>query len=538
LIADYDIAIVGSGFAGSIMAMIAKRLGHSVVMIERGKHPRVVIGESSTPLTNLLLEELSIRYDLPAIRPLAKWGSWQRTYPEIACGLKRGFTFYHHDLSQPTTSRPDRSRQLLVSASPKNHIADTHWYRADFDHLLVRHAQEIGVDYFDETQLTSLTEENPGFTLQGRRQGKDLSLSAKFLVDASGPRGFLHNALRLEEAGLPGLPATQALYSHFTGVERLDHLPFGKSDEQPPYPIDDAAVHHVFDGGWIWVLRFNNGMTSAGVAMTDAFASELNLSEGPEAWRRLLRKVPVLEEQFKDATPTHAFTHIPRLSFRSRTLTGRNWAMLPSAAGFVDPLLSTGFPLTLLGVSRLADILEKDWDSKTRSTRLHDYAAQTEADLLAASRLIAALYANMRDFPVFSALTLLYFTAVSYAETARRLGKPDLAASFLLRDHFDFGAQMHKLLERSEIPRSAHESRMLISAIHNAIEPFNLAGFGDPQRRNWYPVRADDLLSSARKVKSTEDEVATMLRKCGIELPANDGSPGPKPSLATLAQQH
>ena len=29
------------------------------------------------------------------------------------------------------------------------------------------------------------------------------------------------------------------------------------------------------------------------------------------------------------------------------------------AAGFVDPLLSTGFPLTLLGVARLAEIVEK-----------------------------------------------------------------------------------------------------------------------------------------------------------------------------------
>ena len=90
---QYDIAIIGSGFAGSLLAMIARRLGHSVVLIERGKHPRVVIGESSTPLTNLLLEDLTTRYDLPAIRPLAKWGTWQKAYPEVGCGLQRGFTF-------------------------------------------------------------------------------------------------------------------------------------------------------------------------------------------------------------------------------------------------------------------------------------------------------------------------------------------------------------------------------------------------------------------------------------------------------------
>ena len=34
--AHHDIAVVGSGFAGSLLAMIARRLGHSVVLIEKG----------------------------------------------------------------------------------------------------------------------------------------------------------------------------------------------------------------------------------------------------------------------------------------------------------------------------------------------------------------------------------------------------------------------------------------------------------------------------------------------------------------------
>jgi len=48
----FDIAIVGSGFAGSLLAMIARRLERSVILLERFKHPRFAIGESSiTPLT-------------------------------------------------------------------------------------------------------------------------------------------------------------------------------------------------------------------------------------------------------------------------------------------------------------------------------------------------------------------------------------------------------------------------------------------------------------------------------------------------------
>ncbi|PYK59479.1 MAG: FAD-dependent oxidoreductase, partial [Verrucomicrobia bacterium] len=130
---DFDIAVVGSGFGGSLMAMIARRLGRSVILLERGRHPRFVIGESSTPLANLLLEELARRYELPRLLPLTKWGTWQKVYPHLGCGLKRGFTFYHHQFGQPFAADPKRRDQLLVAASPRDEIADTHWYRPDFD---------------------------------------------------------------------------------------------------------------------------------------------------------------------------------------------------------------------------------------------------------------------------------------------------------------------------------------------------------------------------------------------------------------------
>jgi tetracycline 7-halogenase / FADH2 O2-dependent halogenase len=513
----YDLAIVGSGFSGSLLAMIACRLGLSVVMIEKGKHPRIVIGESSTPLTNLLLEELSDRYDLSSVRPLSKWGTWQRTYPEIPCGLKRGFTFYHHDLERPRQSLADRSEQLLVAASPHDEISDTHWYRADFDEFLVWEAQKLGVEYLDETRLSGFIGSTKEVILEGTRRSQPLSISAKFLVDASGPRGFLHRTLGLGELELPGFPATQALYSHFEGVGRLEDL-YAPPDGEPPYPVDAAAVHHVFDDGWIWVLQFNNGLTSAGVAATEAFAQKYEFNDGADAWRRIVSRIPALESQFAAAKPIRPFTHIARVAFRSAEITGRRWALLPSAAGFVDPLLSTGFPLTLMGVSRLAQVLKNDWDSPHLESSLADYAAETEADLLATARLIGALYASMDNFPVFASLSLLYFAAVSFSEAARRLGKPHLSPSVLLRDHPDFGPACISIFERARHIRTQQESEELSAAILQAIEPFNVAGLGDLKRRNWYPVDPDDLLISASKLQATESEVMALLQRCGFQL--------------------
>lgn len=513
----YDIAVVGSGFAGSLLAMIARRLGRRVILLERGRHPRVVIGESSTPLSNLVLEELAKKYDLPEVETLAKWGSWQRSHPGIGCGLKRGFSFFHHALEERGGEGLKREDQLLVAASPHDGIADTHWYRADFDHFLVREAEALGVDYLDEIDLKECAVDRSGVCLRGVRDGRSVEASAAFVVDATGPRGFLHRALKLGERELPDFPETETLYSHFSGVGRLQDMPAWIAGEEPPYPIDDAAVHHVFDGGWVWVLQFNNGVTSAGIAATTRLAEELRLSDGAPAWQRLLREIPVLREQFAGAEAVQPFRHIERLGFRSGAISGDNWALLPSAAGFVDPLLSTGFPLTLLGIARLAEIIERDWGTENFKERVKGYAAQTDAELIATSRLIGALYANMKNFPVFAALSLLYFAAASYSETARRLGRPHLAQSFLLHDEPRFGPDCARLLQRARAMPNGREAEELIEDVYRIIEPFDVAGLGGRDRGNWYPVEAEDLLRSAYKLGASRDDIMQMLVRCGFE---------------------
>ena len=104
----------------------------------------------------------------------------------------------------------------------------------------------------------------------------------------------------------------------------------------------------------MWVLRFGNGVTSAGIAVDDALAQELRLSDGAPAWERFLARYPSIAAQFADARPTREFTWMPRLAYRASVASGERWAMLPSAAAFIDPLFSTGIPLTLLGIERLA----------------------------------------------------------------------------------------------------------------------------------------------------------------------------------------
>lgn len=533
---DFDVAVVGSGFAGSLFALLCRRIGRSVVLIEKGMHPRFAIGESSSPIANLLLEELCQRYDLPRIAPLSAWGTWQRRYPEIGCGLKRGFTFYGHRAGEAFPRDPDRHDQLLVAASPRDEVADTHWYRADFDHFLVREAQAEGVEYLDRTSLASFEATAGGVRLEGGRLGRPLSIGARFAVDASGPRGFLHHALALPEAAFPHLPKNEGLYTHFQGVRRVEEMGFCPGGESPPYPPDDAALHHVFEGGWIWVLRFRDGIVSAGVAAEPRLARELSLSDGEPAWDRLLSRLPSVAEQFAGARAIRPFVHCPRLPFRAGAVSGARWALLPSAAAFVDPLLSTGIPLALLGIQRLAGILDREWERPGLEGALEAYGAATLSDADAAALLISALYATFDDFELFAALSLLYFAAASFAEAARRLGRPGLSGSFLSRDHPVFGPALRSVCEAvlggappGRLP--AEDRGRLLAGIGQAIAPLDIAGLRDASRRNWHPVEAEPLLGEASKLGATREQIETMLIASGFF--SGSGAPSGKTASRT-----
>ena len=93
--ATRDVAIVGSGFSGTILGTLLAKQGFDVVILDAGTHPRFVIGESTIPHTSLLLSLLAARYDLPEIDYLA--------YPDqiarhvcSTCGIKRSFGFAYH----------------------------------------------------------------------------------------------------------------------------------------------------------------------------------------------------------------------------------------------------------------------------------------------------------------------------------------------------------------------------------------------------------------------------------------------------------
>ncbi|MGH9767858.1 MAG: sigma 54-interacting transcriptional regulator [Blastocatellia bacterium] len=508
---DFDLAIIGSGFSGSLLAMIARRTGRSVMLLDRGAHPRFAIGESTSPLMNLVIEQLARRYDLPRLKPLTTWGEWQRTYPQLVGGLNRGSTYFKHETGAQYRMAPDRSNQLLVSACLNDEAADAHWLRSDVDYFLLQEAIAGGAEFLDQTELHSIELANgAGARIRGARRGQAVSLRARLVVDASGPRGFLSQALKLTERRFEDYPATQALYSHFIGVHRCDAMPDYEVAGNPPYPMDDAAVHHVFKGGWMWVLRFNNGVTSAGIAVTEEMARELKLSEGEAAWGRFLARFPSIAAQFADARAIREFTWAPHLAYRSEMAAGEGWAMLPSAAAFVDPLFGPGMPMSALGVERLGALLEEDLGDRELNDRLREYSRMTLMEADHTADFIAGCYAAFPQFELFTSLSMVYFAAAGYCEMARRLGRNHLAQRFLAIDHSDFANATTRL---SQILRhnDGFDSIRFAAQVKQKIDCLNVAGLCDRRKRNWYDVDLEDVIGCADKLKISSEEMRRFL---------------------------
>jgi FADH2 O2-dependent halogenase len=535
-----EVAIVGSGFAGSLLARVLAVLGYDVVLLERGTHPRFAIGESSTPLSNLSLERIGVRYGLADCYQLATHGRWLAQFPELRRGLKRGFTFYRHHPDQPFANRGFDSERLLVAASPHDSLSDTHWLRADVDHHFVRQAIAAGVDYRDRVELTESDVTSDSVRVTGSRNGTAFELRANFLIDASGPNGFLARQLSIP-SGLERTETRSALvFSHFDGVRLMKDVVPGMPEG--PYPDDWAAVHHVIDEGWMYSLRFDDGMTSAGFLLTPRGIASLKSSDTSDAealWRALLQRYPTLASAFADATPLMPIAFRPVIQHRLARAAGERWALMPHAHAFVDPLFSTGIAWSLRAVERLALAFE----SAAHGQRVPDVEVLTRYDAMLGAEadqidlVVAGAYEAMAHFELFAAQAMLYFAAVSFAEVSQRiapeedtawngfLGVGDPVLEPLPREAL---RRLRQITQRRGEVGSSDERRGFAEWIRQAIAPRNIAGLADPERRNLYPVDFDALIEGHALLGMSRDQVLEA-------LPALRGmSPEPRLSRRTI----
>lgn len=498
-----DVLIVGSSFTGSLLGWILAKQGLDVVIVDKLRHPRFAIGESTTPTADFLLARIADRWGLAELRPLAAWGDWQRVYPELRCGKKRGFAYYEHQSGMPHRDDAGQSASYLVAASAKDEWSDTQWLRSDVDAFLAEQAVKAGChlregcEIIDVEQLVVGGASTPRWKVHceqlgdtGVRLEEKTSFAAHFLVDASGVGGFSEKWLGNRDDSRAMRTKTGALWGHFRGVGSMrEHSIHFDTDAVGFFHPDDSAQHHVLEEGWYWMLRFHHGVTSVGLVLpTELWQSNemvcSSVDQRWEVWHRTLEKYPTIHALMADSVldaPEGGLRQASRLSRRMLHACGPGWAALPTSFGFIDPLHSTGIAHGLSGVMRLAERLTRKEFGMDDGWRAYETQLRQEVDWI--DLLVSLSYAGLPSFRRFRALSSFYFIA-AIAFEQQLVRDPDAwPEGYLMSGNRSMREESERIYRAVKQGDSGGEEKW-IEEVRRAIQPWNKVGLLDPKVGN------------------------------------------------------
>jgi len=343
---DFDVAILGNGLSGSLLATILGKQGVSTVLIDAEQHPRFAVGESTIPHTSLLISVLAEKYDLPELDDLVDANGLAKNVC-TTCGIKRHFGYVFHRPGQ--TYDPKEGLQFGTSARDENH-----WFRQDIDAYLHNLAVHYGAVPRQKTKITGIEINESGVKLQ-TSQGEEIR--ARYVVDGTGYRSILADRFGLRENPTRLKHHSRTLFTHMVDVPPFD-------DAHNPLPISyhKGTLHHCFERGWFWVIPFNNNPLSTNPLISVGLTIDPRRYPKPEMaaeqeFNEFVQRYPSVTEQFKDGKAVRPWVSTGRLQYSSNKTTGYRYCLMSHASGFVDPLFSRGMFNTVEIIYALLDPL-------------------------------------------------------------------------------------------------------------------------------------------------------------------------------------
>lgn len=310
----FDTIIIGGGPAGASTAAILGEHGHRVLLIEREKFPRYHIGESLIPFTFGPLERLGL---IPKMR--------------ASCFTKK----YSVSFVQPDGKRSQPF--YFFNRYDRETVAQT-WQvsRAEFDHMMLDHARERGVDVREESSVHKLLMD--GDKVIGvevtEKSGRVYQAFAPITVDATGKEAFASKkrGWRMNDPYLNKI----AIWTYYKGSKRGEG-------------IDEGATTIAFvpEKGWFWHIPLHNDTVSVGIVAEGKYLTRGGVKEPRAMFEREVEQNLWIKEHLATGECTQEFWVTSEYSRHSKYCAGPGLLLTGDAFAFLDPVFSSGVMLAL-----------------------------------------------------------------------------------------------------------------------------------------------------------------------------------------------
>jgi len=328
---DYDVAIIGGGPTGSTCGSLLKKYDPSlrVVILERESFPRDHVGESQLPMIGPILDEMGCWDKIEAANFPIKIGAtyrWGRTDDLWDFEFLPGASF-------DDAPRPGRFEGQRVQ---------TAWQvdRAVYDDILLRHAEELGVEVREETKVQKVL--SSGDRIDGLQLATGEVVKAQYYVDGSGSAGVLRRAMGVEIES-PTLLRNIAIWDYWQNAEWAVKIGVGGTRVQV------MSLGY----GWIWFIPLSPTRTSVGLVTSADYYKKCGLRPA-ELYAKALAEEPRISDLLRRATSEDKLATTKDWSFWSERAYGENWFLAGEALGFADPILAAGMTLAHTGAREAA----------------------------------------------------------------------------------------------------------------------------------------------------------------------------------------
>jgi len=367
---NYDVIVMGGGPAGSSVASILAREGRSVVLFEKAIFPRHHIGESLMTDTYWTFERMGILEKLRQ-SPFVRKYSVQFANP--AGKESRPFYFFEAN----------------------HHESAVTWQvtRAEFDKMLIEHAEEQGATVYQGTAVKRVIfegERATGVEVQ-MQDGAIRQFHAKVIIDATGQTAMLSNKFgwRMRDPKLK----KAVLYSYFKGAHRENDLNGGATL---------VLRTELGSNGWFWYIPLENDITSVGVVADPEYLVKGRGQDLAKIFEEEIEKCEPCRRRVAGAERVDKIYSILDYSYRSKQNSGDGFMLIGDAYGFLDPIYSSGVLLALKMAELAADAIHDAFKNDDFSgERLGQFQPKLDTGIESMRKLVHAFYYEGFSFAQF-----------------------------------------------------------------------------------------------------------------------------------------